>query len=265
MVYDLADDLPAMIHDSPQVPSFLRNAGQWFGEWMVKKTVRRSARVIGITDSFQRKYGISDDKFKLVPNGVDTLLFKNVRSTIRSDNGLDGSFVLGYVGVLREWVDLQPVYQALKKMEDVKLLVVGQEGLYHENRKMVSELGIQEKVIFTGNVPYARVPEYVAAMDVCLIPFRNNPISQNAVPLKLFEYMACEKPVISAHLNSVEKIAGDRIFYADTSGEYFSRVLALKNEGIPPAFLEENRIFVEKNYEWQSLGESLETVLEGII
>ena len=120
------------------------------------------------------------------------------------------------MGVLREWVDLTPVYQVLKKMDNTKLLIVGQEGLFRENQELVKKFGVQDKVIFTGNVPYVRVPEYIAAMDVCLIPFKNNDISHNAVPLKLFEYMACEKPVISSRIAGVQQIAKNNIFYADT-------------------------------------------------
>jgi glycosyltransferase involved in cell wall biosynthesis len=261
MVYDIADDLPAMIGDSPQIPTGLGGIGRWFGEKMVEKTIQHSAKVCAISDIFRTDHSIPEDKFQVVPNGVDTTLFRKVESSIREDLKIKSHFVLGYVGVLREWVDLAPVYQVLPKLDNTKLLVVGQEGLYEENRKMVKDLGIEDKVIFTGNVPYADVPKYIAAMDVCLIPFKDNAISHNAVPLKLFEYMACEKPVISTNLEGVRNAVGDRIFYCDQAEDYYQTIQKFKKDGSPVNSLQINRKYVEEHSEWSAIGKSVEQIL----
>lgn len=265
MVYDIADDLPAMIGDSPQIPAFFRGIGKWIGKIMVNRSVHQAARVCSISDVFRKDYSIPKDKFQVIPNGVDTSIFKKVENSIRKDLWIESDFVLGYVGVLREWVDLTPVYHALKQLDNTKLLIVGQEGLYLENQEIVKKLDIEDKVIFTGNVPYTDVPKYIAAMDVCLIPFKDNDISHNAVPLKLFEYMACEKPVISTNLDGVKDSAGNRIFYCDNSEEYYSTILKLKNEGSPMNSLQYNRKYVEEHYEWRSIGMSVERILEDIV
>ena len=170
MVYDIADDLPSMVADSPQIPSIFRGAGKWFGEKMVQSTIRNSRAVSATSGAFQEMYSIPCEKFNVIPNGVDTSLFSKVESSIRRDLRLESTFVLGYVGVLREWVDLTQLYQVLKKIDNTVLLVVGQEGLYHENQELAKKYGVQEKVIFTGNVPYTRVPDYIAAMDAANLP-----------------------------------------------------------------------------------------------
>jgi glycosyltransferase involved in cell wall biosynthesis len=265
MVYDIADDLPAMISNSPQIPSIFRGAGKWFGEKMIQRTIRQSTAVSATTGAFLDKYSIPNKKFNIIPNGVDTAQFKIVESSIRRKFGLESDFILGYVGVLREWVDLRPVYQVLKKLDDTKLLIVGQEGLFRENQEMVKSFCIEDKVIFTGNVPYVDVPKYIAAMDVCLIPFKDNDIARNAVPLKLFEYMACEKPVISTSLEGVKNSVGNRILYCDKSSEYYSTILKLKKEGIPMNSLQNNRKYIEEHYEWRSLARSIERIFEGVI
>jgi glycosyltransferase involved in cell wall biosynthesis len=266
MVYDIADDLPAMIADSPQIPSIFRGAGKWFGEKMVKRTIRQAVAVSATTGAFEDVYSIPSKKFNVIPNGVDTSQFMKVESSIRRDLGLESDFVLGYVGVLREWVDLTPIYQVLKNMDHTKLLVVGQEGLYHENQELAKKFGVQKKVFFTGNVPYAHVPEYIAAMDVCLIPFKNNDISHNAVPLKLFEYMACEKPVISSRIAGVQQIAKNNIFYADTEGEYES-LLKPFNKTNPNIIqmIKNNRKYVEDSFSWKQISGSLEKLLIGAL
>jgi len=265
IVYDIADDLPAMIGNSPQIPAGFRSIGKWIGKIMVNKTIHQAVFVCAISDAFRKDYLIPQEKFQIIPNGVDTSIFKKVISSVRKDLGIESGFVLGYVGVLREWVDLSPVYQALKKLDATKLLVVGQEGLYQENKELVKNLGIEDKVIFTGNVPYADVPKYIAAMDVCLIPFKDNDISHNAVPLKLFEYIACEKPVISTNLEGVRNSIGDRILYCDNSDDYYSTILKLKKEGVPMKSLQNNRKYIEEHYEWRSIGMCVERILEGVV
>lgn len=267
MVYDIADDLPAMIQNSPQIPGVLKTAGGWFGQRCVQKTVASATQITGISKKFQDIYEISETKFHVIPNGVNTDLFQKVPSSVKSDMGLTDKIVLGYVGVLREWVDLDPVYHALKELDNVVLIVVGKEGFYEKHLKKVRYKGIEEKVIFTGHVPYERVPAYIAAMDLCLIPFqKNNPISENAVPLKLFEYMACEKPVISTRLEGVQQIVGKKIFYADTANEYISLLKSFdKNSEDLQKQLVLNCQFVEQNYTWDQTGKSLEKILTGII
>ncbi len=262
MIYDLADDLPEMIANSPQIPRFFRPLGRWIGRGMLKRNIAIASKVTGIAKTLQDNYSIPDEKFELIPNGVDTELFKKVKSDLRERLGLEDSFVLGYVGVLREWVDLTPVYQAIKNLEDVKLLIVGEEGMLKENREIVRRYGVEDKVIFAGTVPYTKVPEYISAMDVCLIPFKRNAISQNAVPLKLFEYMACERPVISTRLKGVMEVIGNMVLYADTVEEYVMQIRNLANN---PELAEELgkkcREFVKQNYNWNKICSKFENIL----
>lgn len=262
MIYDIADDLPAMIGESLQIPACFRGIGKWIGKVMVNRSIDQAVCISAISDVFQKDYSIPIEKFQIIPNGVDTSLFKRVESTVREDLNIKSCFVLGYVGVLREWVDLTPVYHVLKKLGNTKFLIVGQEGLYEENRKMVKTLGIEDKVIFTGNVPYVDVPQYIEAMDVCLIPFKDNAISHNAVPLKLFEYMACEKPVISTNLEGVKNSVGDRIFYCDKPDDYYSTIKNLQKKEESVNFLQNNRIYIEDHFKWNSIGVLVEQILE---
>ena len=169
------------------------------------------------------------------------------------------------MGVLREWVDFKPVYEALKHFEDVRLLIVGEEGLLKENIKLAEAYGVAEKVLFTGTVPYASVPEYISAMDCCLIPFNQSKVSQNSVPLKLFEYMACEKPVLSTRLPGVKEIAGGRVLYAETAEEYREQIARIMSSDGGSEHLKSNRRFVVDNYDWKSIGQRLEKILDATV
>ncbi|MGI6078703.1 MAG: glycosyltransferase, partial [Fastidiosipilaceae bacterium] len=84
----------------------------------------------------------------------------------------------------------------------------------------------------------------------------------NSVPLKLFEYMACEKPVLSTRLPGVKEIAGGRVLYADTAEEYREQIARIMSSDGGSEHLKSNRRFVVDNYDWHSIGQRLEKILD---
>jgi glycosyltransferase involved in cell wall biosynthesis len=261
-VYDMADDLGAMIKDSPQIPRLLRPFGGVLGDFMVKKNIERAKKVTLTTEALKKTYNIHDSKCEVIPNGVDTELFRNYGNK-KEELGLDG-FVIGYVGVLREWVDLEPVFMALKDLDEgINMVVVGKEGGFEENVRLAKRCGVSDRVTFTGMVPYSQVPRYISAMDVCLIPFKANAISESALPLKLFEYMACEKPIITAELPGVKNVAGNNVMYAVNEEDYKEKIIELyKSEELRREVGKTGRGFVEANYDWGKLVKKMECLLE---
>ena len=265
-IFDLADDLIGMIRESVQIPGPLRPLGAKIGEFVVGKNIKLSRKITVTNQYLMERYNIPRSKTVLLPNGVDVELFKNYKSA-KSQFELEDYFVIGYVGVLREWVDLEPIYRALKELpDDVIFLVVGKEGRYRENISLARRYGIADKVKFVGNVPYSRVPLYVSAMDVGVIPFKLGPITEHALPLKLFEYMACEIPVISTPLPAVKTAVGDRILYANNSREWRDKVLSLYNdESLRKTLGKKGRTFVVKNYDWKQIVQKLDQTLEEVV
>jgi glycosyltransferase involved in cell wall biosynthesis len=260
-VYDIADDLGAMIKESPQIPRLLRPFGRALGDLMMRKNIKKAEKVTVTTDMLKRTYNIPDGKCEVIPNGVDTNLFRNYGDT-KEELGLDG-FIIGYVGVLREWVDFEPVFLALKDLDEgINMVVVGKEGQFKENVDLAKRCGVSDRVTFTGMVPYSQVPKYISAMDVCLIPFKLNAISESALPLKLFEYMACEKPVISTELPGVRAVADDKIMYATSNDEYKEKIAELhKDMELRREMGKTGREFVEENYDWEKIVERMERIL----
>jgi len=260
-VYDVADDLGAMIRASPQIPWVLRPFGGFLGHFLIKKNIEASKTVTVTTGALMTLYNIPKEKCEIIANGVDTNLFRNYKNA-KNELELD-SFTIGYVGVLREWVDLEPIFAAIKWLDrEIKLVVVGGEGRLEENVNLCKKYGISDRVVFTGMVPYSQVPKYISAVDVCLIPFKINSITKKALPLKLFEYMACGKPVISVELPGVKRLAGNIVAYASHVEEYKERIIELyRNEELRNEMGEAGRRLVEENYNWSRMIERLEKIL----
>lgn len=262
MVYDMADDLPAMVAHSPQIPRIMRPYGKKLAEYLLKKNIQNSEVITCTATLFKDRYRIPDDKFVLLPNGVNSALFRIRQSGLREWLGLQGIFILGYVGVLREWVNLEPVYDALQYFNGVKLLIIGEEGRLEENKNLVKRYKVQDKVVFLGTVPHERLPEYISIMDACLVPFTKDEISQSAIPIKLFEYMACEKPVISTSLEGIRDVIEDGILYADTPQEYRTQIMRLLDGRFSEQKVLDGRKLVCNDFSWEKIAQRLEAELE---
>jgi glycosyltransferase involved in cell wall biosynthesis len=262
-VYDIADDASAMIKESTQIPSILRPFGKTFGDILIKKNIEISNLITLSTANLGKKYNISESKYKIISNGVDTNLFKNYGSILREKLDMNG-FLVGYVGVLREWINLETIFSILSELNpEIKIVIVGKEGQFEENIVLAKMYGVDERVIFTGMVPYSQVPKYISAMDVCIIPFKYGSISENAIPLKLFEYMACEKPIISTRLRGISEVAGDRVLYASNREEWKNKINELYNdEELRKTMGARGRRFVEQNYKWSNMTKKMEKTLK---
>ena len=122
-------------------------------------------------------------------------------------------------------MDLEEVFSAAKGVRNEKpeinlrVLIVGEEGGLTKPKILAQKYGISNKVVFSGTVPYNQVPYYISCMNICLIPFKKGAVAENAFPLKLLEYMACGKPVISASLSGIKEAVQDRVNYASKANE----------------------------------------------
>jgi glycosyltransferase involved in cell wall biosynthesis len=266
-IYDIADDLPEMIRTSPQIPFFFKPFGAMLGSIMLQKNISASKKTLYSTNSLKEDYNFPQSKSEYIPNGVDTQLFKQYSSNeLKSSLGIDDEFVIGFVGALREWVDLEPVFESLQQLSQhlkIKLLIVGEESHLDKNKKLARKYMVFDKVIFAGAVPYLDVPKYMSCMDICLIPFKKDSVSKNSLPLKLFEYMACEKPVISTRLPGVINAVGEKVQYASNASEFSDRISYLyHNKEVIQMMGVEGRKFVEKYYDWSVICSKIEKILE---
>jgi glycosyltransferase involved in cell wall biosynthesis len=268
-VYDLADDLPAMIRTSPQINPLLRPFGGLFASLMLRCNLHIAEKVTLTTEALNLPARYRD-KYIVLPNGVDTSLFspKDCHD-LRKELGIEDSFVMGYVGVLREWVDLRPTLRALSALGDkghkVRLLILGEEGGLDACRSLTRDFGVADQVLFVGTVPYEQVPRYVSLMDVGLIPFGYNPVARGALPLKLLEYLACEIPVICTPLPGITTAVGDTVLYAGNADDIIQHVVRIKEQPTAVKRMRtEGRTLVQQNFEWRNIAHQLGDILDEV-
>jgi glycosyltransferase involved in cell wall biosynthesis len=162
----------------------------------------QAARVVLVTETFAdhlAAQGVPRSKLAVIPNGADTHLFSpdvDGRPT-RDRLGLDGQFVVAYVGSHGLSHGLDAVLGAAARQPDVCYLLVG-DGV--ERQRLLSDRDRRglTNVRMLPSVPKAEVPGLYAAADVCLVPLRDVPLFETFVPSKLFEVLAAGRPIVGA-------------------------------------------------------------------
>lgn len=265
-VMDIYDDIIGWISHSPQINPIIRPFVTPISKHLLLTNIQNSDKVIFSVNSLQNLYGISDNKSKIIPNGVDVDFFAPkdiINEKVFEKNLL--FFTLGFVGYLGDWVDFTPVFTAasqLKATIKLKIIIVGDGPNLEKCKRMVKEFDLSDNVTFTGNISYSEIPRYIAQMDVCILPFNDSSVSQHALPLKLFEYMASKKPVISSAIEAVEKTIGKKVLYYSDSNEFRTCLeLLYYNTKMSEDLSIQGMKFVRDEYSWSSILNSYEKVL----
>lgn len=103
---------------------------------------------------------------------------------------------IGYVGALNEKIDFALLASLAHARPDWQLVLVGALDLTGDRHKADPLRGLPN-VHWLGRLPVAQVPGAIAAMDVCLLPYERNPWTANIDSLKLYEYLACGRPIVA--------------------------------------------------------------------
>lgn len=161
--------------------------------------------------------GVDDERIILTPNAADPSLFDRVMLQkagleLRSRFGIPSEgVVIGFVGGFYPWHGIPWLVKSLVPMmkndRNIYLLLVG-EGPDREIAVQIAESwGCKDNVIITGGVLHNEIPRYMAAMDVGVMPNSNSYGS----PMKIFEYMSMEIPVVVPDLPPISDVITDGI------------------------------------------------------
>jgi glycosyltransferase involved in cell wall biosynthesis len=140
---------------------------------------------------------------EVLPNGANPQSFDPRRinaANVRARLGLADHLVIGWMGIVREWHGLGRLLEALTMVPDAWLLIVGDGPDRPAMERRAEALGVRGRVVVTGRVPHASVPEYLAAMDIAVIADERTAV---ASPMKLLEYMAMGRPVVAPSMENV--------------------------------------------------------------
>lgn len=174
---------------------------------LVKVILRRSDLILPISVEMLEEFkaeGIPEGKMHPLPLGADTEVFNEGHTGrgLRERYGIpSGDLVLIYVGSMARMRGLEILISSFREValsySHVRMVLVGDGEALEDLRRQAKEYGLEDRVTFTGRVPYAEVPDHIAMADVGLSIIRPLSCYRVSSPCKVFEYMAMGRPVIA--------------------------------------------------------------------
>jgi len=178
-------------------------------------TLNQADAVLVVSSELKKhvvQLGVKRDKIHVVPNGVNTELFRPAKPDpiLRKRLQLDGAPILGFVGGLRPWhgVEILPklMERLSRRRDSIRMIVVGEGQLRPSLMKTFESLKLADRVTFTGALAHEEIPDVIRQFDVALAPYPKLDHNFYFSPLKLYEYMACGVPVAAAKVGQIAEV-----------------------------------------------------------
>ncbi len=171
---------------------------------IAKFLYRKSDKIVVVTPAFKdhlMRRAVPEGKIFVVQNGVETNLFDPNRQgpNVRWNLGLEGKFVVSYIGTMGIAHGLQKVLESAAQLRqshpEIQFLFVG-EGADKQRIMSLARSANLENVRFVDEQARERIPGYIAASDVCLVLLKDSDIFKTVIPTKMLEFMSCARAVI---------------------------------------------------------------------
>lgn len=160
--------------------------------------------------------GTPAEKVTVIPNAVNIEDFSTgeaADTTLASSLGLAGKTVLGFIGSFYAYEGLDILLQALPKMlaqnPEIRVLLVGGGPRDKELKALALQLGVQDKIIFTGRVPHDQVQRYYNLVDVLVYPRLRMRLTELVTPLKPLEAMAQGRLLVASDVGGHRELIED--------------------------------------------------------
>jgi len=183
---------------------------------------------------------------------------------VRGECGFgENDVVLLFMGWLYRFAGLFEIIEALPEAPaETRLLVVGDGEAEGDLRRLAAARGLGERVVFAGRQPYEKMPQYLAAADICLLPSKVNQVTRHIVPVKIYEYLASGRPVVASRLPGVMRDVpeGEGVLYA-APGEHLRLAADLLDRQRRRELGAHGRAFVEAHCDWERVTDEFEALL----
>lgn len=198
--------------------------------WMVHPQMKQISGVV------EEGYNFVDNHANVITTVSKSLLnvFPNNKNKFWISNGVDAEYfsnaineyhksrlVIGYVGKIQERVDFELVEKCLRSFPNYLFVFMG--PIYAQERIIGHLKKKYRNIKFYGDVHYKDLPNKMKEIDITVIPHVVDKFTMSMNPLKLYEYLASGKPVVTTKVAGVERIS-DYVYMADTDDEFVSLI-----------------------------------------
>ncbi|WP_353661140.1 glycosyltransferase family 4 protein [Hydrogenimonas sp. SS33] len=202
---------------------------------------RSCDRVVAVTEAFRKNLisrGIPADKIDVVTNGSNMELFhpREPNRELLRQLGLEGKFVVGYIGTHGMAHSLDFVVKSLKTVEedpDIHFLFIGDGAMKESVVEQARKLDLRN-VTFLNPVSKEEVPRYLSIVDLSLAPLKKSDTFKTVIPSKIFEASAMRKPTLlgveGQAREILEKYGAGLAFEPENREDFIDKLYRLKND-----------------------------------
>jgi glycosyltransferase involved in cell wall biosynthesis len=224
-----------VVHKLVHVP-ILKNLVKFYE----KNVIYNATKVLTTTPdmaSYVKKMGAKDENVEFFPLGINSNIFKPLaKDKILSQHlGISSKDkVVIFVGTIYPFAGLEILIKKFnllkKKIPNIKFIIIGGGPSFKEIKSLVEKNKLYSNVILTGFKSQHDIPKYISLADICVTPFVINDITDNIMPVKIIEYLACSKPVLCTPMKGTIQLFPDEtygIFYSHLENfvDYLSNLL----------------------------------------
>ena len=240
---------------------------------------KNAKKLIAVSNSVKKglinQYNINSNKITVIENGANTELFKPMPKKYEMlkehDSKLNDSFnYIGFIGSFTKWHGLESLVKSIpyviKENKRTRFIFVGDGPNKNHIKELVDTLKIKKYVIFTGQIPYSDVPDYINLFDVgVILKIKNVPGS----PLKLWEYLSSGKPVIASKTEDFKIIQKNKLgILVDPNNpkEIANAIInLLENDDLRCEMGKEAINYVKNSHTWKYVSDELDELFKIVI
>ncbi|MGP9607487.1 glycosyltransferase [Glutamicibacter sp. AOP33-2CA-4] len=174
-------------------------------------------QIFAITEEVREELvsrGATKANISILPNAANIFQYVPLpaeRSSVVTKK-VAGEFLLGYAGSIVSYEGLDQLVESIaglpEEFNHVSALIVGDGQALPALKQQVAELGLEERIRFTGRVPNEKINDYLAIFDAVVCPRNSNIVTELVSPLKPIEAMAAGRPVIGSDVSPIATLLG---------------------------------------------------------
>lgn len=237
---------------------------------------RVAEHVVVVTESFKENLvmrGVPADKVSVITNGVDVDRFTPgpKAESVEVELGCQGKHLVLYIGAHGISQALDTAIRAANKLryrDDIVFGFVGEGAAKAKLQEMARKLRLGN-VRFLSAQPKDRMPDFYRTADICLVPLKDVPLFKAFIPSKIFEIMACGRPIVAAlkgeAADILERSGGAVIVPPEDPDSMAEAIISLIDQpDLRRRLGESGAAFASAHYSRQKLADKYEQLLKTI-
>lgn len=224
-----------------------------------ERLVRSVGQVFTVSPMMQARKGVLNRHSTLLSNGVD---YEAFATPVREPADLQSipHPRLGYTGYIKKQIDWDLLLELAQRRPDWSFVFVGARHVHPEIDAVLRRLDALPNVHFLGEKPTSELSRYPQHFDVCLMPYRVNDYTKYIYPLKLHEYLATGRPVVSVPLPALK--GSEHLVMMARGTDAWEQAIARQLEpGARDADRERARRAEAKSHDWSAIADRIATVI----